>query len=235
MAFHGDKRKTDGRTSTCKDCVNAGRRKKREENLEVVRAYHREYQNAHAEKLNERNRIRYQEDEEKRQKKSSYYFKNADKIKQQRKVHQKKHAQRIQQYKQGRYQKFADYFKKQKQQYYQDNTELIKNRKRNYRTADPERYAIADKAKFARRRTRKTLAGGKFTAQEWLALNEKYSFSCLCCGRKEPDIKLTADHVVPVAKGGSSDISNIQPLCLSCNSKKHSKIVDYRTGESNDK
>jgi 5-methylcytosine-specific restriction endonuclease McrA len=51
---------------------------------------------------------------------------------------------------------------------------------------------------------------------------------CLCCKQKEPDIKLTEDHVVPLSYGGTDFVENIQPLCGSCNSKKHVKTVDYR-------
>jgi 5-methylcytosine-specific restriction endonuclease McrA len=39
---------------------------------------------------------------------------------------------------------------------------------------------------------------------------------------------LEADHVVPLTKGGSDSISNIQPLCGSCNRKKFVNIIDYR-------
>jgi 5-methylcytosine-specific restriction endonuclease McrA len=37
------------------------------------------------------------------------------------------------------------------------------------------------------------------------------------------------DHVVPVTRGGSDSISNIQPLCGSCNRKKFVPIIDYRS------
>ena len=48
---------------------------------------------------------------------------------------------------------------------------------------------------------------------------------CLCCGDKN---NLSIDHIIPVKKGGTNKIDNLQPLCLSCNSKKNTKIIDYR-------
>ena len=69
---------------------------------------------------------------------------------------------------------------------------------------------------------------GAHTAQEWEALKAKYNNTCLCCGKVEPEIALTRDHVLPITKGGTDNIDNIQPLCWSCNSSKNDKHVDYR-------
>jgi 5-methylcytosine-specific restriction endonuclease McrA len=77
-------------------------------------------------------------------------------------------------------------------------------------------------------RAKKAGNGGSFTGQEWADLKALYNFSCLRCGKREPEITLTADHILPVSKGGSSDIANIAPLCRSCNSSKGAKHVDYR-------
>jgi 5-methylcytosine-specific restriction endonuclease McrA len=70
--------------------------------------------------------------------------------------------------------------------------------------------------------------GGKFTQQEWKDLKEFYNFTCLCCGKQEPEIKLEPDHVKPILLGGLNVIGNLQPLCRSCNSKKGAKHIDYR-------
>lgn len=46
-------------------------------------------------------------------------------------------------------------------------------------------------------------------------------FRCLGCKALED---LTVDHIVPVSRGGSSDIGNLQTLCRSCNSKKGAMV-----------
>lgn len=77
-----------------------------------------------------------------------------------------------------------------------------------------------------KRRARLMNASGNFTKQEWKELCDQYGNKCLACGQQA---KLSPDHVIPISKGGTNDISNIQPLCLKCNLSKHNRIVDYRT------
>lgn len=80
-----------------------------------------------------------------------------------------------------------------------------------------------------RRRARLRSAPGSFTGEEWFALCKLYDFTCLSCMKRIGYVALTADHVVPLSVGGDNWLRNIQPLCQSCNSSKHTKTIDYRT------
>jgi len=83
--------------------------------------------------------------------------------------------------------------------------------------ANPERKAHYESA----RRARKSGNGGSHTLAEW---REKAATSagCAYCGCAGP---LTRDHVTPLSRGGSDDISNIVPACRSCNSRKGTKTT----------
>lgn len=78
-----------------------------------------------------------------------------------------------------------------------------------------------------RRRQRMKENGGFHYKSEWELLKAQYNWTCLSCGRNEEIITLTKDHIIPVSKGGSDNIENIQPLCGSCNYKKHDKEIKY--------
>lgn len=86
-------------------------------------------------------------------------------------------------------------------------------------------------SKGAERRKRIKDNGGYYTKSEWENLKKKYDYRCLKCGRQEPEIRLQADHITPVIRGGQSWISNIQPLCSTCNCDKATKIIDYRVAK----
>lgn len=86
-----------------------------------------------------------------------------------------------------------------------------------------------DKARLytIRRRAKIKSVGGSFTLGEWNNLKAQYNWTCPCCLKQEPTIKLEADHIIPLAKMGSNNIENIQPLCRLCNAKKHTQIIEY--------
>jgi 5-methylcytosine-specific restriction endonuclease McrA len=91
--------------------------------------------------------------------------------------------------------------------------------------SNPDRFKQRARVNLHRRRA----VEGEFTPEEWLALCEKYGNRCLACGRG--DLPLTVDHVIPISAGGTNWITDVQPLCGPCNSKKQQKIIDYRPME----
>lgn len=78
------------------------------------------------------------------------------------------------------------------------------------------------------RRKRLIKSSGTFhSLGEWENLKAQYNWTCPCCKKYEPQIKLTKDHIIPISRGGSNNIENIQPLCRPCNSRKNIKTIRY--------
>jgi 5-methylcytosine-specific restriction endonuclease McrA len=101
------------------------------------------------------------------------------------------------------------------------NKDRVNKNTREWRAAHPDKVRIHKNNRRCREKN-----GGVITNDEWENLLNKYGNKCLCCGRN--DVRITIDHVIPISRGGMNTIENAQPLCTSCNSKKHAKTIDYR-------
>lgn len=120
-----------------------------------------------------------------------------------------------------------------KARYRERHREMLRERNREYHKRKPEmrtRYRKINREKWLpkariwehNRRARIANATGTFTETEWLVVCDRFDFRCPACGLA---VKLTQDHIIPLTKGGSNDISNIQPLCDSCNKKKGNRLI----------
>ena len=69
--------------------------------------------------------------------------------------------------------------------------------------------------------------GRSHSQKDWDKLKEQYGNRCLSCGRGDPEVILEKDHIVPLSKGGTDEIKNIQPLCPKCNGLKGTQIIPY--------
>jgi 5-methylcytosine-specific restriction endonuclease McrA len=94
-------------------------------------------------------------------------------------------------------------------------------------------YVNAKSREWGRKNKDKKLAncrarrakGPMIGADEWAGLLAKFGSKCLRCGATE---RLEMDHVVPVAKGGTHSLDNLQVLCRTCNASKGARVIDYR-------
>ncbi len=82
--------------------------------------------------------------------------------------------------------------------------------------------------------------GGRFK-EGWQELCRKVAlrddFTCRKCHRHRDDCKasgrsMEVDHIVPISRGGTDDISNLQYLCSACHAKRphHHHLLGLNRG-----
>lgn len=112
------------------------------------------------------------------------------------------------------------------QQYHEEHKEERNAKDRIRASIWAKENRVRHRENCRRHQLRKKGAGGSHEYEDWLTLLAMCGSRCLDCGTTE---NITRDHIKPVAWGGTDYLSNIQPLCLSCNCKKQDHYaVDYR-------
>lgn len=70
---------------------------------------------------------------------------------------------------------------------------------------------------------------GNYSYEDWLKLLQQHDNKCYYCGvelrNEEGKLMATRDHIVPLSRGGTDEISNIVPACKSCNGSKSNKLI----------
>lgn len=72
----------------------------------------------------------------------------------------------------------------------------------------------------------------KITVGQWNEKLRQHDHRCVYC-QKSPtkrQRRLTFDHAIPLAKGGTHTIENLVPACLKCNLSKGAKLLENWNG-----
>ena len=106
---------------------------------------------------------------------------------------------------------------KNQKRYYHENTDRAMESQSKYYNGN------RDKIRHMRAmyRARKRGAVGWYTLDDWQKLLDVSGGVCPSCKMDVGVDSLTRDHIIPVSKGGSNWLDNIQPLCHSCNCSKN--------------
>lgn len=100
---------------------------------------------------------------------------------------------------------------------YASDPDRVKRRVKEYQAANKEKLALFRQ----NRRARMMMSGGSASPGDIAEIRKQQDGKCAYCRQPLKAGRAThIDHIVPIARGGGGDRSNIQLLCIKCNSRK---------------
>ena len=176
-----------------------------------------------------------------KEEKHYYYENNKDKILKRCKEYQSKNKDKIKDYTKSRYLNnkehilgigkkyrekkkasdplFSEKNRKRAIKYYHANKDKCRDKSRKYYKQNP----LKNTQYKSNRRARVIGNGGSHTSKEIKYLLEYQNYKCANCKCCLKENKKHLDHIMPLKLGGTSDIKNMQWLCVKCNTSKHAK------------
>ena len=143
---------------------------------------------------------------------------------------QKDYYQKNKEYFAKKAKKWAEKHQEERATYQKEYYQITKERDKKKRRESNKRWLKnnphKNKEYLENKKSRKLKAKGEFRVEDIQRMAELQQHKCLACGKKKP---LTVDHIIPLSQGGRNDILNLQMLCQSCNSSKHTSTQDYRS------
>lgn len=236
--FNKDKRSKSGLQSVCKYCLKqyyeANKRHHAERckqhytnNKEYYIEYHKKYREDNQEKIRQ-----YRADN--KQYYAEYNKQWNEDNKDTRIEYMKQHRQENKEHYVKYYEDNKDVYAERGKQWREDNKEYLAEWSKKYQQTPEGKASI--KASAHNRRAHKLNNGGKHTAKEILALFDLQSGKCVYCKvklYKTGNGIFHSDHIVPLSKGGTNSIENIQLLCAKCNQSKSNKLPEIFAAKFN--
>jgi 5-methylcytosine-specific restriction endonuclease McrA len=212
--FVKSKHNKGGYYPSCKECKNKQGKKYRQANKEKLAENNKDYYQRNKENVNE--------------KQKKHYYLNKDKIYERslkyRRTNKEKVNEWAKNYRQDNKEKVAETVKKSRL----NNIEKAIERERRYRQSEQGR--LTDYKSRLKRRSYKHKVS--FTPHDRKEILDRDNWTCQCCGIKvhdnsigewnTPD-KAHIDHIIPISKGGNSELNNLRVLCRTCNLVKNDK------------
>lgn len=150
---------------------------------------------------------------------AEYRRRNVEKIKEQGRQFRLRNSDRLKAKRQEETQEKKEAERIRKRTYAQNNREKVRECHTRWRKNHPEKARLCSLNYARKRRAQQRNAFGvNFTAEDFTLRVEQFEGKCAYCNKEK---KLTADHFIPLSKGGSDSLGNILPVCHQCNVRKN--------------
>jgi hypothetical protein len=201
----------------CRKCGSTRRYVKDKKCVDCSHESNQKYYQTNLEKISKKSHKRYQENPEKKRRNKKWQQENLEKCREYNRKHR----------------------------HLENSCEHQRKYQQKYRKENPGKSRENNRISHIKTRAKRSGAEGFHSTQQWINLKEQYGNHCLDCGiheskltsRRKAERHLTPDHIIPLSRGGTNWISNIQPLCLPCNVKnwKHYLRTGYQIDFRNPK